>query len=123
MEKKSNGIFLSFPLSFQGWSVAAHIAIRLLSALIASISLTALTETKDLEKKQLSSFMACYKVTELLSYFSTSRLVFTSSSHITDCFLSRVDEKLIFFWCVCVCVSGQRSKTKESHLSLSAVSA
>lgn len=46
-----NSVFISFPPSFQGWSVAAHTAIRLLSALIASISLTALAETKDLGRK------------------------------------------------------------------------
>lgn len=81
---------------------AAHTATRWrpLGALIASISLTALAETKDVKKKTTkqtpSGFMARYKLTEPLSFFPPPPLPFvlTSSSHITDRFLSGVDEKL-----------------------------
>lgn len=68
--------------------------------------------------------MARHKLTEPLSFFPPPLpFVLTSSSHITDRFLSRVDEKLrccFFSFFVCfLYVSVQRSKTEESQLSLS----
>lgn len=135
-------LFICLPVSFQGWSGhevsgCKHCVPQ--SALMASISLTVLAET-IVQQKNLSSSTASYKLTELFPLLLHLSPLFTSSSHITDRFLSRVHEKWCFYVCVCVChvilqyqpgshfsillyecvcVQRQRSKTKESQLSLS----
>lgn len=58
--------------------------------------------------------MAFYKLTELLSLFSTSPRTFTSSCHFTDGFSPGWMRNYVFFFDVCTCAYQGRARLRKA---------